>query len=175
MTSILWRRIVNYILAADSDSVKKRDPKRERLAEHGVLNRGASRVSAPWFLSGDFFDPQDLIQTKYEMLRYASSGDASKAEAAKLFGVSRPTYYQTEAAFARDGLAGLAPKVRGPKSAHKLTAPVMRFIERHLQEGSPIKARALCIQIQAELGLLVHPRSIERAIARKKKRQNSKR
>jgi len=150
--------------------MKKRDPKRERLAEHGVLNRRASAVSAPWFVSSEFFDPQDLIQTKYEMLRYASSGEASKAQAAKLFGLSRPTFYEAELAFAQGGLAGLAPKVRGPKSAHKLTAPVMRFIERHLQEGTPIKARALAVQIQAELGLLIHPRSIERAIARKKKR-----
>ncbi|BAB52403.1 mll6055 [Mesorhizobium japonicum MAFF 303099] len=40
------------------------------------------------------------------------------AHAAALFGVSRPTCYQAEDAFEREGIAGLLPSARGPKSAH---------------------------------------------------------
>ena len=104
------------------------------------------------------------------MLRQVRIEGAEKSEAATLFGVSRPTFYQAEADFAREGLSGLLPKPRGPKSAHKLTAEVMRFIERQLSKEPPLAARALAQQIRTELGLSVHPRSIERALARKKKR-----
>lgn len=148
----------------------KRDTKAERLKQLGVLNPDPDRVRASWFQAGGFFDARDLVQVKYEMLRQVSLEGASKAEAAALFGLSRPTFYQAEAAFARDGLAGLLPRQRGPKGAHKLKSEVMAFIERHLQEDGQVHARTLARSIEAELGILVHPRSIERAIARKKKR-----
>jgi transposase len=164
------RHIIIYTPVTFNTPLKKLDPKRKRLEELGVFNAHPERVQAPWFLSGEFFDARDLVQTKYEMLRHTRVDGASKAEAATLFGVSRPTYYQAEAAFAQNGLAGLMPKVRGPKGAHKLTAKVMAFIEARRQQGGPLHARALAREIASALGVSVHPRSIERAIARKKKR-----
>ncbi|MGH8319626.1 MAG: helix-turn-helix domain-containing protein [Steroidobacteraceae bacterium] len=107
---------------------------------------------------------------KYEMLRQVSIEGAKKAEAAALFGLSRPTYYQAEAAFAQQGLAGLLPQRRGPRSPHKLTAEVMAFIETKMADEHPPAARALARAIRAEFGLTIHPRSIERALARKKRR-----
>jgi len=151
-------------------TLASRSRKAERLKQSGGLNRHPERVRAPWFQSDGFFDARDLVQVKYEMLRQVRIEGAEKAEAAALFGVSRPTFYQTESDFARAGLSGLLPKMRGPKSAHKLTAEVMRFVERKLAEERPPAARALARQIKAELGLSIHPRSIERALARKKKR-----
>ncbi|MGH8790440.1 MAG: helix-turn-helix domain-containing protein [Cupriavidus necator] len=147
----------------------KPDPKHERLKRLGMLNPHPDRVQAPWFQSGDFFDANDLIQVKYEMLRHVSVDGASKADAAALFGMSRPTFSQAEAAFAREGLAGLVPKQRGPKGAHKLNAEVMAFVEQHVEGDGLIHARTLAERLEAELGISVHPRSIERAIARKKK------
>lgn len=163
------RHILNYILCTGAAILTKPDPKLERLRRLGVLNPHPERVQAPWFQSNDFFDARDLIQVKYEMLRYVSVDGASKADAAALFGMSRPTFYQAEAAFARDGLAGLVPKQRGPKGAHKLNFEAMAFVERHLEGDGAIHARALAEQLESELGISVHPRSIERAIARKKK------
>lgn len=148
----------------------KREAKTERLKQLGVLNPNPERVRAPWFATGGFFDARDLVQVKYEMLRQASIEGASKAEAATLFGLSRPTFYQAEAAFAREGLAGLLPRQRGPKGAHKLKPEVMAFIEQQLEGDGQVHARRLARSIGAQLGLSVHPRSIERAIARKKKR-----
>ena len=147
----------------------KSDPKHRRLRQQGMLNPHPQQVLAPWFQSGEFFDPHDLVQTKYEMLRHVQIDGASKAEAATLFGMSRPTFYQAEDAFAREGIAGLLPKQRGPKGAHKLTAEVMDFIDQRLQANDSLHARVLAQDIKAKLGLSVHPRSIERAIARKKK------
>lgn len=147
----------------------KRNTKAERLKQFGSLNRHPERVRADWFQTGPFFDAQDLVQVKYEMLRQVLHEGISKADAAALFGVSRPTFYQAEAALARDGLAGLLPRQRGPKGGHKLTPEIMTFIERRQSEDPQVHARGLARQIKTELKLSVHPRSIERALARKKK------
>lgn len=147
----------------------KRNTKAERLEALKSLNRHPERVQAPWFQTGTFFDAQDLVQVKYEMLRHVKHEGASKADSAALFGLSRPAYYQAEAALDREGLAGLLPRRRGPKGAHKLTAQIMSFIERRQAEDPQIYARALAEEIKTQLNLSVHPRSIERALARKKK------
>lgn len=144
--------------------------KLHRLRHAGILNAQPGRVRATWFQLGGFFDANDLVQVKYEMLRHARQDGVSKAEAASLFGLSRPTFYQAQAAFERDGVAGLLPQTRGPKSAHKLTPEVMGLIEVHPGAGGSGHAREMAKVVQTQLGIKVHPRSIERAIARKKKR-----
>jgi transposase len=146
-----------------------RDRKTDLLRQHGGLNRRPERVRAPWFLDNRFFDARDLVQVKYEMLRQVRVEGAEKSQAAALFGLSRPTFYQAEADFTRGGLAGLVAKPRGPKSAHKLTAQVMAFIEARLADETPPGARVLARELRIKLGIKVHPRSIERALARKKK------
>jgi transposase len=151
-------------------TVAKPDPKRERLRRHGLLNPHPQRVQAPWFRSGEFFDAHDLVQTKYEMLRHVRVDGATKAQAAALFGLSRPTFYQAEAAFSREGLGGLLPRQRGPKGAHKLTPAVMTFIDDRRAREPSVSALTLTQEIAATWALTVHPRSIERALARKKKR-----
>lgn len=154
--------------------MKKRDAKRDRLKDSGVLNPHPERVRAAWYGTNEFFDARDLVQTKYEMLRHARVEGASKVEAAALFGMSRPTFYQAESAFAEQGLAGLLPKQRGPKGGHKLNAVAMAFIEEQLAAEGAVGARPLAQRLQADLGLTVHPRSIERALARKKKQQRDR-
>ena len=147
-----------------------KETKRDRLRQLGALNPRPEAVRASWFRESSFFDPLDLVQVKYEMLRHVIADGASKADAATLFGLSRPTYYQAESAFEREGIAGLLPHTRGPKSAHKLTGEVMRLIEEHHNANAQLQARPLAELIHAKLGISVHPRSIERAVARKKKR-----
>ena len=169
LTCCFVRHIIYYTLTSPNAALPKPDPKRERLIRQGVLNPHPERVRAPLFGSSDFFDASDLVQTKYEMLRQVRVEHASKAEAAALFGMSRPTLYQAEAALLREGLAGLLPKPRGPKGAHKLNAEVMAFIDKHRPSDGAMHARALAQEIESALGLSVHPRSIERALARKKK------
>jgi transposase len=163
------RRIVYYTLDA-RPTVPKRDPKSARLRRDGALNRHPEAVRAPWFAGQRFFDARDLVQVKYEMLRHVRVDGANKASAAALFGVSRPTLYQAEAAFARDGLGGLLPRQRGPKRAHKLTPEVMALIEAKLDAEPGLGALALSRYLHTVRGLTLHPRSIERALARKKKR-----
>jgi transposase len=165
----LSRRICLYFKVTQDAALAKRDTKAKHLEQRGALNRHPERVRAPRFQADGFFDARDLVQVKYEMLRQVIIDGVKKAEAAALFGVSRPTFYQAEAAFAQQGLAGLLPQQRGPKSPHKLTPEVMAFIDTQMSSERPPGARTIARAIQDELGLSVHPRSIERALAREKK------
>jgi transposase len=167
-----WMRRIQPYTIADLDTIvaHKRDTKAERLKQQGALNRHPEGVRAPLFHSHGFFDARDLVQLKYEMLRQVRVEGAKKAAAAASFGLSRPTFYQAEAAFAQQGLAGLLPQPRGPKTPHKLTAEVMAFIAARMSGERPPGASALAQAIESELGVSVHPRSVERALARKKKR-----
>jgi len=153
----------------------RQDAKARALAEQGVLNPAPDRVTDERFRTAEFFDPRDLGQVKYEMLRRVRADGATVTAAAQAFGLSRPTYYQAQRALATAGLPALVPKRPGPKGAHKLTAAVMAFIEGVRQKDPAVPAAALSQRVRARFGLAVHPRSIERARARgEKKRQRSR-
>lgn len=149
--------------------MSKRDIKIKSLKESSSFNPHPERVKALWFQNNAFFDPRDLLQVKYEMLRYVLIDGVSKAEAAKLFGVSRPTFYEAESVFLQNGLAGLLPQQRGPKEAHKLDAKVMNFIEKCFSENPKLRTKELIKLIHTHFNISVHPRSVERALVRKKK------
>jgi transposase len=143
--------------------------KTRALQEHGTLNPRPQAVQDPLFQEGQangFFDPQDLVQVKYEMLRRVRVDAQSVTAAAGTYGFSRVAFYQILAAFEKDGLPGLVPKRRGPKHAHKLTAPVLEFLDQQRAQDPKLRAPELARRVQKHWGLAVHPRSIERALAR---------
>ena len=150
---------------------KTSDPKLEALLAQGTINRRAPDVRDPAFQDSEFFDPRDLVQVKYEMLRRVRSDGHAVADAAVSFGVSRPTFYKAQTDFERDGLAGLLPGKRGPHGPHKLTSKVMGFISRTIAKEPGLDAGALVERVEQELGLRIHRRTIERALARSKKKQ----
>lgn len=146
----------------------KNDNKADVLLKEGTLHPAPEKVRDPKFQKGEFFDPRDAVQVKYEMLRRVSIDNASVTEAIGEYGVSRPTFYQAKANFHEAGIAGLVPKKRGPRGPHKIQGEVFVFLEERLVPGEPIRARALAKLIQKEFGLDVHPRTIERAVSGKK-------
>ena len=79
------------------------DAKTRALKEHGCLNPHAETVRDALFLSNAFFDPRDLLQVKYEMLRRVREDGVSVSHAAASFGVSRPTWYQAQRAYEAAG------------------------------------------------------------------------
>jgi hypothetical protein len=92
-----------------------RQQKRQTLRRHGTLNPQPESVTHPLFQNSDFFDPDDLLQVKYEMLRQVHVDQQSISEAAHDFGFSRPSFYQAQAALQQDGVFGLLPHKRGPQ------------------------------------------------------------
>lgn len=157
-------------------SKKSSNDKQKRLKEQGVLNPHPEKVKGEFFLDSrlEFFDPHDLIQVKYEMLRSVEKEGQPVTEASKMFGFSRPAFYQVQSQFKEGGITGFIRKRSGPKSAHKLTPDVVKFIEDRIKEGEPLRARALVALIKEKFKKQVHPRSIERAIGRRKKKGANK-
>jgi transposase len=147
------------------------DQKRHALADSGTVNPHPDAVRDPAFVGSDFFDPCDLLQVKYEMLRRVRVERACIADVAAQFGLSRPTFYKAQADFARAGLPGLLPGKRGPRGAHKLTAEVLQFIARIQREEDGLDAQALAERIAQQFGHSVHRRTVERALAREKKKR----
>jgi transposase len=152
--------------------LKKPDQKTLELKQTGTLNPRPNSVSDSLFKENSFFDPQDLLQVRYEMLRRHSLEGVSIVDVASRFGVSRPTVYQTQTAFQQAGLSGLLPKHRGPKEGHKLTVKIIEYV-RTLRITEPGLTTVACIQaVREKFGITVHRRSLERALASKKKPRN---
>ena len=140
------------------------------MREHGALHPRPHQVQDPLFEHSEFFDPRDLVLVKYEMLRRVRIEGMSVTDAAKAFGFSRVAFYQAMAAFQAEGLPGLLPRRRGPKAATKLTDTVLEFIDHQRAADSSLRAPQLAARVEEHLGLSVHPRSIERALARRAKK-----
>ncbi len=149
-------------------SHSSRRSKADALSEDGTLNLAPEKVRDPKFQEGGFFDPRDIVQVKYEMLRRVSVEKTSVTDVSDEYSVSHPTIYQARADFEEAGIAGLVPKKRGPRGPHKLQSEVVAFLKTRLIPGGPIRARELAKLVQNEFGLEVHPRTIERAIGGKK-------
>ena len=148
----------------------KRKDKTDSLKKHRTLNRNANRISDSLFLSDSFFDPMDLLQVRYEMLRRVKVDGSSISDSAHNFGVSRPTWYQSEKDFKENGLAGLVPQRAGPRRAHKLDGKVLEAVLKARHENPAASAVELAEMVHKKFGISVHRRSIERALARVKKK-----
>lgn len=145
--------------------------KLEALRRQGALHPHPQRVLDPLFLEHEFFDARDLVQVKYEMLRRVELESWTVSRSAHVFGLSRPSFYQARSAFREGGLAGLLPRRRGPRRAHKLSGEVLDFVDRLLREDASLRAPTLAQRVRERFDVSVHPRSIERALERRQKKR----
>ena len=150
------------------------DPKEAALAETRCLNPHPEQVTDPDFLASDFFDARDAVQVKYEMVRAVTVDKVPVTAAAAAFGYSRPSYYQAAAALERSGLEGLVPARPGPRGAHKLTEQILAWAEAQLAAGPALRPAELPGLIEEAFGVRVHPRSVERALARRRERHSKR-
>jgi len=146
------------------------DPKTESLRARRALHPGPERVHDPLFQDSKLFDPRDLVQVKYEMLRRVAVDGSTVTAATAAFGLSRPSFYEARKAFGAGGLPGLLPKKRGPRRAHKLTGEVLDFVEELRSEGI-VDGAVLAGRVAERFAVVVHPRSIERALRRRGKKR----
>lgn len=145
------------------------DAKSQALAQDGALNPHPEAVRDPLFTGNPFFDPKDLVQVRYEMVRRHCADGVSVSDVATTFGVSRPTFYKAQSELAVAGLLGLVPHLRGPKGGHKITDDVVAFLT-NLKVTHPELTTSECLTaIETQFDVKVHRRSLERALAGKKK------
>ena len=152
-------------------ATKTRDTKRKALQRQGNIDLRRGPITHPLFETSDFFDSNDMIQVKYEMLRQVRVEQKPVSQAAKAFGFSRPSFYQAQMAFEQNGLSGLLPQKRGPRNGHKLTGDVIEFIDQARAADSSLSSDDLVQMVKSRFGVLVHRRSIERRLLRPKKRR----
>ena len=150
---------------------RRADPKAQTLRQHGCLHPHPEKVSDELFASNEFFDPRDLLQVKYEMLRRVRVDGYSVSHSAARFGLSRPSYYQAQKAYEEGGLPALLPQKPGPRRAHKLSEEVVQALRTALAADPELNAQQLAQLAEARFGVSVHRRSIERALARQEKKR----
>jgi transposase len=146
---------------------RREDPKEAALREARCLNPRPEAVTDEAFTTGpEFFDARDMVQVKYEMVRRVRAEGQPASRAAAAFGFSRPSYYQAAAAVDAGGLAALVPARPGPRRAHKLTDQVVTFARQARDADPSLRSPQLAEAIEQRFGIRVHPRSVERALAR---------
>ena len=150
---------------------KPPDPKTQALRQRLSLNPHPDKVADTLFATSDFFDPRDLVQVKYEMVRRVQSDRQPVSRSAAAFGFSRPSFYHAQARLKRGGLAALVPQKPGPRRRHKLDVEVMTFLRQLRSEDPSLRPPDLASRISEHFGRKVHPRSVERALARQEKKR----
>jgi transposase len=147
---------------------RRQDPKVAALRADRSLNPRPEDVVDEAFGSSEFFDARDLVQVKYEMVRRVRVDGEPVSRSAAAFGFSRPSFYQAAAAVDARGLGGLVPARPGPRRAHKLTEQIVAFAREEREADPELRSADLAAAIGERFGVSVHPRSVERALARVK-------
>jgi transposase len=154
---------------------RRRTQRQQALSTLGAAHPHPQAVTDPVFRDSTFFDPNDLVQVKYEMLRSVQTGTHSVVHAAEAFGFSRPVFYVTRDVFNREGLPGLLPRKRGPKQPHKLNNEALAELAKVVQEQKRmLSGEELALVLAQRCGIQAHPRSIARRLLPYLKRQEKK-
>lgn len=167
---VVYIILLTHMKPPEADqSSRSMDAKAEALRRQGALHPNPDLLRDEAFRQSEFFDARDLVQVRYEMLRRHQVDGKAVTAVAGAFGVSRQAFYTTEAAFDKMGVSGLLPRRRGPQRAHKCTDEVLDFVEQW-RAASPTE-KDVARAIQKRFGISINPRSIERALARRKKKR----
>ncbi len=167
---MMYIMLLTHMKPPEADqSSRSMDAKAEALRRQGALHPNPDLLRDEAFRQSEFFDARDLVQVRYEMLRRHQVDGKAVTAVAGAFGVSRQAFYTTEAAFDKMGVSGLLPRRRGPQRAHKCTDEVLDFVEQW-RAASPTE-KDVARAIQKRFGISINPRSIERALARRKKKR----
>jgi transposase len=153
----------------------KKTGKNQILKKQNLLYHKAEEITDYLFQTNYFFDPHDLLQVKYEMLRRVQKDGWPVTKASSVFGFSRLSFYKILSAFESSGITGLLPKKKGPKKPNKITDAVLSFIRDTQNKEPETKASKLKILIKAKFGIDLHKRTIERIYKNKKKQAQDRR
>lgn len=148
--------------------------KQETLKKRRCLNPKPKQVKDELFEKYSFFDSNDLIQVKYEMIRRVNKDGWSIKKAAETFGFSRPSFYKAKKAFEEQGITGLIPEKTGPKKPHKLSREVIKYLEKLQCQTPKLKAQTLTDRVEKKFEMKIDIRSIYRALEKLKKKKRKK-
>ena len=142
------------------------ETKSQFLAKEGLLNPKPERISSPLFQTLDFFDPFDLPQVRYEMLRAARSDTMSVAEACRLFGFSREYFYRLERMFMQRGYVALLGSSMGRRPLLALNQEIVNFIIHRKLEQPQLSGENLRQEILRLYKVDCSRRTVERIVGK---------
>ena len=135
------------------------------LAKESLLNPKPDRIKHPLFQTTDFFDPLDLPQVRYEMLRTVRIENKSITEACRLFGFSREYFYKLDRQF-KDG--GFLALLNSPKAGRRpiiaLKQEIVNFIIRRKLESAKLSGDELRKEIEKNYKTVCSTRTVERIV-----------
>ncbi len=141
-------------------------PKIDFLKSQGLLNPRPERVTHPLFKTLEFFDPRDLPQVRYEMLRAARVEQASVTKACKLLGFSREYFYRLERAFIERGYIALVGSPKGRPPLLALNQEIVHFIVHRKLEQPRMSGEELSKEILKLYKVDCSGRTVERIVAK---------
>ena len=142
--------------------------KKDFLLGNRTYNKHYEKVKSAKFIGDEFFDPMDIVQVKYEMLKEVMKDGKAVSNAAYDYGFSRTAYYGIKAAFDKQGVSGLAPEKPGPKKPHKMTPEYQTQIDDYLARQPGISSGEIAESLSKDSSITVSKRTIERYRAKKK-------
>lgn len=140
------------------------DTKIQFLQKEGLINPKPERVQYQLFASYDFFDPMDLPQVRYEMIRTARIENISVAKSCRLFGFSREYFYKLERNFMNRGFVALLGSQKGRRPLIALNNEIVNFIIHRKIDNPNLSGEDLRKEILKIHKLDYSRRTVERII-----------
>ena len=139
--------------------------KNKLLRSMGCFNWQAGNVKHPLFAEKGFFDPEDKVQVKYEMLRAVHVEGMRVKKASEEFGFSRETYYKAERDFWQEGTVGLMEKEQGRRQPEKLVQEVVKYITTERKKAPDNNSgEVLAEKVWKRFKIRVHARTIYKVL-----------
>jgi len=110
---------------------------------------------------GGFFDPMDIVQVKYELLRSCEVEGTDVASACARFGFSRTTYYKVNEAFTQGGIPSLVGRPRGRPQPIKLKEPVLGYLIANKAKNPKLTASKMVSDVLIRYGIEISVRMIQ--------------
>lgn len=142
------------------------DAKTKFLQKEGLINPKPERVIHSIFQTHDFFDPLDLPQVRYEMLRIARVERIPVTDACRLFGFSREYFYRLEREFMSRGYVSLLGSFRGRRPLIALNQEIVNFIIHRKMTTPSLTGEDLRNEIKTSYQVECSRRTVERIIER---------
>ncbi len=142
----------------------KNPQKKLFLEKEGFLNPKPDRVVHPLFKTLSFFDPLDLPQVRYELLRCARGGECSVLAACEVFGFSREYFYKLDRTFMERGYVALLGSQVGRRPLIALNQEIVSYVVMEKMKRPKASGDELRKEIEKLYKVECSTRTVERVI-----------
>lgn len=142
--------------------------KKEILLTNGTFNKNHAKVTKANFRNGGFYDPMDIVQVRYEMIRDADVSTGTIEQVSNEYGYSRASYYHIRDNFENGGMAALIPDKTGPREPRKFTDEIQEYVNDYIGRNPSASSSQIADEIESSKGVTVSKRTVERFRHKKK-------